>query len=83
MSENETGGAAEAKPGLRSPLIGPQPIMPEITTMDRLRIRVARSLSYLSPRAGRAQAAFGGRSWIRTPKRSFGYGPRAKRAGSG
>jgi hypothetical protein len=37
MSENETGGAPEAKPSLGSPLIRPQPIMPEITTMDRLR----------------------------------------------
>jgi len=37
MSEIETGGAAEAKPRLGSPLIRPQPIMPEITTMDRLR----------------------------------------------
>ena len=36
MSENET-GAAEAKPSLGRPLIKPQPIMPEITTMDRLR----------------------------------------------
>jgi hypothetical protein len=37
MSGNETGRAAEAKPSLGSPLIRPQPIMPEITTMDRLR----------------------------------------------
>jgi hypothetical protein len=37
MSENETGGAAETKPSLGSPLITPQPIMPEITAMDRLR----------------------------------------------
>jgi hypothetical protein len=37
MSENETGGAPEAKPSLGSTLIRPQPIMPEITTMDRLR----------------------------------------------
>jgi hypothetical protein len=37
MSENETGGAAEVNPGLGSPLIRPQPITPEITTMDRLR----------------------------------------------
>ena len=36
MSENETGGV-EAKPSLGSPLIRPQPSMPEITTMDRLR----------------------------------------------
>jgi hypothetical protein len=37
MSENETGGAAEAKPRLGSPSIRPQPSVPEITTMDRLR----------------------------------------------
>jgi hypothetical protein len=37
MSENETDGAAEAKPSLGSPLIRPQPITPEITTMARLR----------------------------------------------
>jgi hypothetical protein len=37
MSENETGGAADAKPSLGSPLIRQQAIMPEITTMDRLR----------------------------------------------
>ena len=37
MSENETGDAAEAKPRLGSPSIRPQPSMPEITTMDRLR----------------------------------------------
>ena len=37
MSKNETGGAAEVKPSLGSPLIRPQPITPEITTMDRLR----------------------------------------------
>ena len=28
---------------------------------------------YLAPLAGRAQAAFGGRSCRRTPKRGFGY----------
>ena len=37
MSENETGDAAEAKPRLGGPSIRPQPSMPEITTMDRLR----------------------------------------------
>ena len=37
MSENETGGAAEAKPRLGSPSIRPQPSVLEITTMDRLR----------------------------------------------
>ena len=37
MSENETGGAAEAKPRLGSPSIRPQPSVPEITTLDRLR----------------------------------------------
>ena len=37
MSKNETGGAAEVKPSLESPLIRPQAITPEITTMDRPR----------------------------------------------
>ena len=37
MSENETGGAAEAKPRRGSPSIRPQPSVLEITTMDRLR----------------------------------------------
>jgi hypothetical protein len=37
MAENETGGAAEAKPTLGSPMNRPQPIMPEITTPMVLR----------------------------------------------
>jgi hypothetical protein len=37
MAENETGGAAEAKPNLGSPMNRPQPIMPEITTPMVLR----------------------------------------------
>jgi hypothetical protein len=41
MSENETGGAADAKPSLGSPLIRQRAIMPEITTMDRLRQTLA------------------------------------------
>jgi hypothetical protein len=41
MLENETSGAAEAKPRLGSSSIRPQPSMPEITTMDRLRQTLA------------------------------------------
>jgi hypothetical protein len=48
MLENETGGAAEAKPRLASPSIRPQPSMPEITTMDRLRQILATQIYFIA-----------------------------------
>jgi len=48
MLENETSGAAEAKPRLGSPSIRPQPSMPEITTMDRLRQILATPIYFIA-----------------------------------
>jgi len=48
MSENETGGAAEVKPNLGSPMNGPQPIMPEITTPMVLRQILATPIYFIA-----------------------------------